>query len=47
MSDVKNAYNQIKDFMNNEIEKTLLLRGIADNLLDKHRIKLIKNRFED
>lgn len=30
MSDVKNAYDQIVDFISNETEKTLLLRGIAD-----------------
>lgn len=38
MSDVKNAYDQIIDFMNNEIEKTLLLRGIADK--EKHQTLL-------
>lgn len=38
MSDVKNAYDQIIDFMNNEIEKTLLLRGIADK--EKHQALL-------
>lgn len=38
MSDVKNAHNQIIDFMNNEIEKTLLLRGIADK--EKHQVLL-------
>ncbi len=30
MSDVKNAYDQIIDFLSNETEKTLLLRGIVD-----------------
>jgi len=34
MSDVKNAYDQIIDFMNNEEEKTLMLCGIADK--EKH-----------
>ncbi|WP_426349385.1 hypothetical protein ACPWSR_16850 [Alloiococcus sp. CFN-8] len=34
MSDVKNAYDQIVDFISNESEKTLLLRGIADK--EKH-----------
>lgn len=34
MSDVKNAYNQIAEFLNNETEKTLLLCGIADK--EKH-----------
>lgn len=38
MSDVKNAYDQIIDFMNNETEKTLLLRGIADK--EKHQALL-------
>lgn len=38
MSDVKNAYNQIVDFLNNETEKTLLLRGIADK--EKHQALL-------
>lgn len=38
MSDVKNAYNQIIDFLNNETEKTLLLRGIADK--EKHQALL-------
>lgn len=35
MSDVKIAYDQIIDFMDNEVEKTLLLRGIADK--EKHQ----------
>lgn len=35
MSDVKNAYDQIIDFISNETEKTLLLCGIADK--EKHR----------
>lgn len=35
MSDVKNAYDQIVDFMSNKTEKTLLLRGIADK--EKHQ----------
>lgn len=39
MSDVTNAYDQIIDFLNNEIEKTLLLRGIADK--EKH-LSLLK-----
>lgn len=38
MSDVKNAYDQIIDFLNNETEKTLLLRGIADK--EKHQVLL-------
>ncbi|BBU38474.1 hypothetical protein APP_07660 [Aeribacillus pallidus] len=38
MSDVKNAYDQIIDFLNNETEKTLLLRGIADK--EKHQTLL-------
>lgn len=39
MSDVTNAYEQIVDFLNNETEKTLLLRGIADK--EKH-LSLLK-----
>lgn len=38
MSDVKNAYDQIINFLNNEIEKTLLIRGIADK--EKHQVLL-------
>ena len=38
MSDVKNAYDQIIDFLSNETEKTLLLRGIADK--EKHQALL-------
>jgi glycerophosphoryl diester phosphodiesterase len=38
MSDVKNAYDQIIDFLSNETEKTLLLRGIADK--EKHQVLL-------
>jgi len=38
MSDVKNAYDQIIDFLDNETEKTLLLRGIADK--EKHQVLL-------
>jgi len=38
MSDIKNAYDQIVDFMNNEKEKTLLLRGISDK--EKHQALL-------
>lgn len=38
MSDVKNAYDQILDFISNETEKTLLLRGIADK--QKHQALL-------
>jgi hypothetical protein len=38
MSDVKNAYDQIMDFMKNETEKTLLLRGIPDK--EKHQALL-------
>ncbi|HHW82017.1 MAG TPA: hypothetical protein GX746_10055 [Bacteroidales bacterium] len=34
MSDVKNAFNQLTDFISNESEKTLLLSGIADK--EKH-----------
>ena len=35
MSDVKNAYDQIIEFINNKVEKTLLLCGIADK--EKHQ----------
>ncbi|MBU5439870.1 hypothetical protein KQI42_17785 [Tissierella sp. MSJ-40] len=35
MSDVKIAYEQIIDFIDNQTEKTLLLRGIADK--EKHQ----------
>jgi len=38
MSDVKNAYDQIIDFISNETEKTLLLSGIADK--EKHQALL-------
>lgn len=38
MSDIKNAYNHIVDFLSNETEKTLLLRGIADK--EKHQALL-------
>ncbi|MBB6698670.1 hypothetical protein [Clostridium algidicarnis] len=38
MSDVKNAYDQIVDFIRNETEKTLLLCGIADK--EKHQALL-------
>jgi glycerophosphoryl diester phosphodiesterase len=38
MSDVKNAYDRIIDFLDNETEKTLLLRGIADK--EKHQALL-------
>ena len=38
MSDVKNAYDWIIDFLSNETEKTLLLRGIADK--EKHQALL-------
>ncbi len=38
MSDIKNAYDQIVDFLSNESEKTLLLRGIADK--EKHQVLL-------
>ena len=38
MSDVKNAYEQIIDFINNETEKTLLLSGVADK--EKHQVLL-------
>ena len=38
MSDIKNAYNQILDFMGNDSEKTLLLSGIADK--EKHQALL-------
>lgn len=38
MSDIKNAYDQIMDFMSNDTEKTLLLRGIADK--EKHQVLL-------
>lgn len=39
MSDVKKAYDQIVDFLNNETEKNLLLCGIADE--EKH-LSLLK-----
>lgn len=39
MSDVKNAHDQIANFLNNETEKTLLLCGIADK--EKH-LSLLK-----
>lgn len=44
MSDVKNAYDQIVNFINNKEEKTLLLRGIADK--EKHRalLKALNNQ---
>jgi hypothetical protein len=35
MSDVKIAYEQIIDFIDNQTEKTLLLQGIADK--EKHQ----------
>ncbi len=38
MSEVKNEYDQIIDFLNNETDKTLLLRGIADK--EKHQTLL-------
>jgi len=38
MSDIKNAYDQIIDFISNDTEKTLLLRGIADK--EKHQALL-------
>ena len=38
MFDVKNTYDQIIDFLDNETEKTLLLRGIADK--EKHQTLL-------
>ena len=38
MSDIKKAYNEIIDFLENENEKTLLLRGIADK--EKHQVLL-------
>ncbi|HHY01223.1 MAG TPA: hypothetical protein GX531_07635 [Methanothermobacter sp.] len=38
MSDVKKTYDEIIDFLNNETEKTLLLRGIAD--VEKHQVLL-------
>lgn len=38
MSDIKNAYDQIIDFLSNETEKTLLLRGISDK--EKHQVLL-------
>ncbi|WP_161879741.1 hypothetical protein [Alkalibacterium sp. MB6] len=38
MSDIKNAYDQVVDFLSNESEKTLLLRGIADK--EKHQVLL-------
>lgn len=38
ISDIKNAYDQVVDFLSNESEKTLLLRGIADK--EKHQVLL-------
>lgn len=38
MSDKKKAYNEIIDFLENENEKTLLLRGISDK--EKHQVLL-------
>lgn len=38
MSDVNRAYNQITNFLNNEIEKTLLICGVADK--EKHLVLL-------
>ncbi|MCM3711496.1 hypothetical protein [Sporosarcina luteola] len=38
MSDVKYVHDQITDFMSNDTEKTLLLRGIADK--EKHQVLL-------
>lgn len=38
VSDIKKAYDEITDFLNNETEKTLLLRGIADTV--KHQVLL-------
>lgn len=38
MSDIKKAYNEIIDFLENENEKTLLLRGISDK--EKHQVLL-------
>ena len=38
MSDIKNAYDQILEFMSNDSEKTLLLSGIADK--EKHQALL-------
>ena len=35
MSDVKKAYDQIVDFISNETEKIILLRGVADK--EKHQ----------
>lgn len=39
VSDVKNAYDQIVDFLNNTTERTLLIYGIAD---EKKHISLLK-----
>lgn len=39
MDDVKNAYDQIVDFLNNTTEKTLMICGVADE--EKH-ISLLK-----
>lgn len=38
MTDVKKAYDQISEFINNDNEKSLLLRGIADT--EKHQVLL-------
>ena|SRR5699024_5960945 len=38
MTDVKRAYNQISEFISNDNDKSLLLRGIADT--EKHQVLL-------
>ena len=38
MTDVKKAYDQISEFISNDNEKSLLLRGIADT--EKHQVLL-------
>lgn len=44
MSDVRNAYNQIIDFLTNDTEKTLLLRGISDKEKHQALLKALNNQ---
>ena len=43
MSDVKNAFDQINEFMSSEAEKTLLLRGIADKEKNLYLLKSLNS----
>lgn len=43
MSDVKNAYDQINEFIINDTEKTLLLRGIADKEKNLNLLKALNS----